>query len=377
MNVQTLNRKQIVDLILAVGDKCTVIIEGPMGSGKTSIYQELRRHPKFANHVSLPQPVECTQLSDGSLWMPDIDRELGVSRELPNSRFGVNEHNQHGVNGARPVLLMFDEIVKAPRYIQYQLANPIYERRLGEYHFPEGSVVFAATNMAEEGLGDAFQAHLRNRVIIVRMSSPTATEWIQWASDNNVHPVVIAAVHLKPNVMHNFTDYDEGGKYAGLDIRDNPAIFNPRESQRGFATARSLVTASTVLHSWQQGQAFDDVTLECALAGAVGEYFAAHIMTTLRFSLSVTPFERVVADPQNAPVSDNLTAQIVQCINFISQTETREHAEAVVVYVKRMHAEAFTLFGSLVANSRGVALSKFLQTKEFGTLLSDNAKFFS
>jgi len=47
-------------------------------------------------------PLIARQLSDGSVWMPDIDREMGVSRELPNERFGVNRDNQRVSTAVNP-----------------------------------------------------------------------------------------------------------------------------------------------------------------------------------------------------------------------------------------------------------------------------------
>jgi len=189
-----LTHSQVVSLIAAIGHKRTVIVEGENGIGKTALFHSLRKLPKFANHIAV-QPIDCTQLSDGSVWMPDLDRENGVSRELPNERFGVSAHNQFGVNNSKPIMVMLDEIAKAPQFIKNVLAPIIYERRVGNLGMPEGSVVFCATNLAVEGLGDSIQAHLRNRLVFVKMRKSASDEWVKWATDNGVHPMVIAFVN--------------------------------------------------------------------------------------------------------------------------------------------------------------------------------------
>ena len=96
--MQMLSFKQVTQLIKAVGHKRTIIVEGENGIGKTGLFYHLANDPFFANHIHV-DPIDCTQLSDGSVWMPDIDRELGVSRELPNERFGISKTNQKGING--------------------------------------------------------------------------------------------------------------------------------------------------------------------------------------------------------------------------------------------------------------------------------------
>lgn len=109
---QLLTFNQIVSLIKAVGDKRTIIVEGENGIGKTALFHALKKDVAFAEHIAV-DPIDCTQLSDGSVWMPDIDRDNGISRELPNERFGVNKHNQKGINNAKPALIFLDEIAKA------------------------------------------------------------------------------------------------------------------------------------------------------------------------------------------------------------------------------------------------------------------------
>ena len=186
---QFLSASQVVSLIAAIGDKRTVIVEGENGIGKTALFHALRKLPKFADHIAV-QPIDCTQLSDGSVWMPDLDRENGVSRELPNERFGVSAFNQLGVNNSKPILVGLDEIAKAPQFIKNVLAPIIYERRVGNLSMPEGSVVVCFTNLSIEGLGDSIQAHLRNRLVFVKMRKPSADEWVKWATDNGVNPMI-------------------------------------------------------------------------------------------------------------------------------------------------------------------------------------------
>ncbi len=201
---------QVLNLIAAVGDKRTVIVEGENGIGKTALFHALKHHPKFANHIAV-DPVDCTQLSDGSVWMPDLDRENGISRELPNERFGVSKTNQLGVNGAKPIMVFLDEIAKAPQFIKNVLAPIIYERRVGNYHMPEGSTVVCFTNLAIEGLGDSIQAHLRNRLVFVKMRKPTMEEWVNnFAIPRGLNASIIAFANSYPQIFDSFLDYEKG-----------------------------------------------------------------------------------------------------------------------------------------------------------------------
>ena len=364
---------QTLNLIAAVGDKRTVIVEGENGIGKTALFHALKRLPKFADHIAV-DPVDCTQLSDGSVWMPDLDRENGVSRELPNERFGVNKHNQLGVNGSKPVLIMLDEIAKAPQFIKNVLAPIVYERRVGQYHFVEGSVVFCGTNLGVEGLGDSIQAHLRNRLVFVKMRKPTADEWVKWATDAAINPMVIAFVNNEPRVMASFLDYEKGGMFEGKDLsKDNGFIFNPRSVQIAYASPRSLAAAGDILDNGLG--VLDDDTLEAALVGTVGATTAEAMSSFVRFGRDICEYSRVIADPEKAPLSDNPTAQLIQVFQFVSRVADRKEAEAIVKYVWRMRAEMQSIFCNTVATSQRVAT--FATINEFGKMLNEHKIFFS
>jgi len=364
---------QVQSLISAVGDKRTVIVEGENGIGKTALFHAIKRMPKFANHIAV-DPVDCTQLSDGSVWMPDLDRENGVSRELPNERFGVSKHNQLGVNGSKPILVFLDEIAKAPQFIKNVLAPVIYERRVGNYHMPEGSVVFCATNLSVEGLGDSIQAHLRNRLVFVKMRKPTADEWLKWATDAGLNPMLLAFANNEPRVMESFIDYETGGKFEGKTLsKENGMIFNPKSTQLAYASPRSLHAASDILDACLG--VVDDATLENALVGTVGAVTASAMASFVRFGQDICDYARVIADPDHAPLSDNPTAQLIQVFQFVTRASDRTEAEAIVKYVWRMRAEMQSIFCNTVASSQRASL--FATISEFGRMLKEHKIFFS
>ena len=370
---QFLSASQVVSLIAAVGDKRTVIVEGENGIGKTALFHALRKLPKFADHIAV-QPIDCTQLSDGSVWMPDLDRENGVSRELPNERFGVSAFNQLGVNNSKPILVGLDEIAKAPQFIKNVLAPIIYERRVGNLSMPEGSVVVCFTNLSIEGLGDSIQAHLRNRLVFVKMRKPSCDEWVKWATDNGVNPMIIAFVSNEPRVMQSFLDYEKGGMFEGKDLsKDNGFIFNPKSMQLAYATPRSLVAASDILDAGLG--VLDDDTLEAALVGTVGATTAEALASFIRFGREICEYSRVIKSPDTAPLSDNPTAQLIQVFQFVTRVADRTEAEAIVKYVWRMRAEMQSIFCNTVATSQRVAL--FATINEFGRMLAEHKIFFS
>lgn len=366
-----LNSSQVVNAIKNVGHKRTIIIQGENGVGKSAVFHTLRKDPQFANHVAVS--LDCTQMSDGSVWMPDIDREAGVSRELPNERFGVSKTNQKGINGARPSLVFLDEIAKAKQYIKDVLAPIVYERRVGNYEMAEGSVVFCATNLATEGLGDSIQAHLRNRLVFAYMRKPTQPEWRTWAIDAGLDPIVIACTDQNTNWFDSFLDYEEGGKYAGTpQEKHNDVIFNPRLSQQAYVTPRALHSASDIVSA---RDSMDSETLLALLTGTIGRA-AAEIMTAfIKFGDETPAFSKIVSSPSTCHIPSNPVAQIITVLKCVTQTSNREEAEACTEYVMRNRKELQSMFCNNIANS--VRASLFVTVKPFQQLMNDNKIYFA
>jgi hypothetical protein len=372
MSNKLLSATQVSDLVKAVGPSRTVIVEGEFGIGKTSIHHAFAKDPAFAGY-HMPKPIDCMQLSDGSVVLPDLDRSRGVSRELPNERFGLSDENHAGVPDSRPSVICLDEIAKTRQFIKDMLAPLVLERRLGNKVYPKSSIVFGCTNISEEGLGDHMEAHLRNRIIVVKMRKPTKDEWVRgFAVPNGVHESIIAAVEMYPMVFDSFMDYLKGGKYGDKRIAEHNAyISNPADAGQGqVVTPRSLHAASDIV---VKRGAVDDYTMQAALEGCLGVPFAANIMSMIRFGDGLPSYDRVVADPGGTSLPANPTAQIVQVQQFIRLVEDKDAAEAVSVYVGRMKGEMKSLFVNTVANSS--KLADFARSTTFGVLLTENRKF--
>ncbi len=374
MKSPALSHKQIVSLIKLYGPTRTVLIEGDSGIGKTAMLYEFMEDPKYEAY-NVVSPIDCTQLSDGSVWMPDIDREKGVSRELPNERFGVHKANQKGVNDSRPVIICLDEMAKARQFVKDMLAPIVYERRIGGYHMPSGSITFGCTNLSTEGLGDSLAAHLRNRLCIVRMRKPTKDEWVRdFAVPKGLNPAVIAAAEMFPMVFESFTDYQSGGSLSGKKLSsENPYIFNPADgSQEQVVSPRSLHAASDLL---DVSENIDEVTLMAGLHGIVGGPFAEQMMSFIRFGQELPAFSRVWSEPDTCPVPKNPTAQLVQVFQFVTQVKDREQADGVCQYVTRLKNEMQSLFLTTIASSSKI--ENFLRSETFSRMLTTNKHLFN
>ena len=114
-------------------------------------------------------------------------------------------------------------------------------------------------------MGDVLKAHTQSYCSL-HVRKPDHKEWLAWAVNNDIEPVVMAWVHQYPHALASYTD--EGQE-------NNPYIFNPKTVQTAFVSPRSLERASHILKVRDslrdEDGKIDQEAVIAALTGAIGE----------------------------------------------------------------------------------------------------------
>lgn len=342
MKVQ-ININDAATLIAAIGATNTVIIQGEPGTGKSSLLYTV------ADRLNMePRYVDCTLLDVGDVQMPKVGDDS--VRFVPNSLF-VSD---------KPIVVMLDEIGKAARTVQNAMLTLLLEQRIGTYRLPEGSVVFGTTNLSTDGIGDAVQAHARNRVSMLTMAKPNAEEWCAWAANNDVNPAVTAWVREYPHCLASYLD--------GESANDNPYIFNPHRQQAAFVSPRSLAAAGRIV---DKATAFDPMVLITALAGTVGEAAARDMEAFIAVGSEITGlWDKIVASPDTAPVPSNAIATIVLAHGALQRIDNAT-VDAWLTYLARLPRETQFMFTSM-ARTVPAALKALVGCAKFRQWAIDN-----
>lgn len=308
-------------LVRHVGDKATVLIEGHMGSGKSSILKMLGKElPEYVTSY-----FDMTNLDLGDLMLPAVQHEHRETEFYPNALFGMRHQ--------KPGIYMFDELGKASRPVQNAVLPILLERRVGAQKLQPGSIVFGTTNLGGENVGDLLQSHARNRLVVVSMRKPTADEWIeQFAVDAGIMPEVIAWVRETPQVMHSFEDVENPD--------ENPYIFHPKKIMPAFVTPRSLEKASDVL---KVRSMLDEDTVIHALKGTVGERAALDLRAFVQLADKLPAWKSIIADPERCPVPTNPAAIVMLVFTAVSRIE-KDTIDSWMDYLTRIPKEAQALF---------------------------------
>ena len=208
--------KELTEVLLNVAPVRPVFIWGAPGIGKSSLVEQ------FSETVGLP----CVSLLGSQLAPEDIigipQVKDGVSEFLPPKMIARKE----------PYVLFLDELNACSQEVQKAFYSLIYEKRVGEYHLPEGSIVVGAGNRAQDSaIVKTMSSALLNRMFHVQMKAD-AGQWLEWAYEHGIHPWVVDYITQRPD--HLFSA--------------------PPKTEEPFSTPRAWHMLSDILKEYGAGE---------------------------------------------------------------------------------------------------------------------------
>ena len=179
----SVTQDELLEVLLQVAPVRPVFIWGAPGIGKSALVE------KFADEVGLP----CVSLLGSQLAPEDI---IGI----PQIRGETSEFLPPKMIARKePYVLFLDELNACTQEVQKAFYSLIHERRIGEYHLPEGSIVIGAGNRAEDSaIVKTMSSALLNRMFHVQLKADVG-QWIKWAQAEGLHPWVIDYIIQRPD----------------------------------------------------------------------------------------------------------------------------------------------------------------------------------
>ena len=216
------------------GEHTPLMLWGAPGVGKSALVAQAARAcgvPMIDLRLSQLEPSDLR----GMPYQKDGKVEWAIPSVLPDAM-------RHGVRG----VLFLDEINAALPQVAAAAYQLILDRRLGDYHLPEGWAILAAGNrLGDRGVTYAMPAPLANRFTHVELE-PSIEDWLAWAAEAGVDARLCGFLRQRPDVL---------------------MVFPERANVYAFPSPRSWVFADRALRKF----ASDVDLLEPALIACVGE----------------------------------------------------------------------------------------------------------
>jgi len=344
---KTVTLKQAAQIILATPQN-RYLLQGEPGIGKSSLLGFLTEALPTHNAAYLDVP----NMDLGDIAMPVIDHDNKVTRYYPNARFRLHE--------GKPVIIMLDEYTKGAEPIKNML-HPLLEvhnPRLGDIPIDPRSYIFLTGNLSSDGVGDSLKAHSRNRIILLTVRKPTADEWLEWAVENNIEPVVMAWVKQFPHALASYLDGDQ---------TDNPYIYNPKKVQTSFVSPRSLERASNIVRARAE---LDQDSVIAALSGAIGEAASRDMQAFIAYQDQLPTWESIIRSPRTTSVPESAGACAVMVFGAIAKLDTN-NINPFMDYVERFEPEWQAAFCINLAKSKTKQAIAF-SSKKFADWVQKN-----
>lgn len=317
--------------IKTVGHLITPIIVSEPGVGKSSILKMLETEMDNNEYDFIY--VDCP-----------VKDMMDVAASIPNHNSKTLEYYVSDLfklgNGKKKVI-MLDEFMKAPKLLQIIFTRLILERTVGDKPLPDGSIVFATSNNASDGVGDSMLAHVGNRVTVLKMSKPTAEQWNVWASANNVARPIRAWAAMNPRAFYSYTD-------GGQD--DNPYIFKPSGTAQQFVSPRSLAKASPIVSSKDE---LGEHLMMAMLAGTIGEAAAKSMAAFIALEGKLISFKDVIKSPTTVHVPEDVSAQVMMMFEAVDCVETQDDLSKYMQFTNRIKSsEVQSIFFTMMMRGK-------------------------
>ena len=347
---------QVAKLILSTGNKRTVLVQGDMGTGKSSLLKMLSQ--ELPDHV--PCYFDCTTKDLGDITIPNIakmDDGTGYVTYLTNEELGAHLD--------KPVVVMLDEFGKSNPAVKNALLRFMLERKIGSYTLHPDSIVYATTNMGSEGVGDLLLPHQCDRVVPVKIRKPQNMEWIEWGINNDIDHTLLGFAKDNPQIFYSFEDVK--------DPDDNPYIFHPKQNRAAFITPRSLEASSDILKA---RHLMDDQTTTAALMGAIGERGAMDLMAFVKLADQIPSAASIKQDPKTATIPSSAAGVCMVVFRTLASIEA-DWINSWMDYLVRLDKEAQGMFANGVRAPKYAKQSLVMTNKKFTQWAMDNNYMFA
>ena len=350
-----LSLDQIEDFIAATGHLRTALVQGHMGTGKSSLLTALAK--RLPTHT--PCYFDCTTKDLGDITLPNIQTADGQGYVT----YATNEELGAHINA--PIILMIDEYGKANPAVKLALLRLMLERKIGSYTLHPDSIIFATTNLGAEGVGDLLPPHARNRITVITARKPSNMEWIEYGINNDFDHTLLGWAKDNPQLFLSFEDV--------RDPDENPYIYHPKAQRAAFFTPRSGEAASDIL---KQRDMFDDQTLTATLMGTIGDRAAMDLMAFVKLADQLPSLQSIKDDPKSAKVPDSAAAVCMVVYRTLASLE-KDWLDAWMDYMPRLDKEAQGMFANGVRAPKFSKQAMVMTNKKFTKWAMDNNYMFA
>ena len=332
------SHREAAVLVATNGHKVSYVFEGEPGIGKSAILKSLESMMGTSGYDFIYVDVPLKDIPDIALSMPDHEKQV--------TKAFINEI-WLGTDPKKPKVILVDEVFKGSDFVKLMMNRLLLEQQVGDYKLPKGSIVFGTTNFATDGVGDRTNAHSNSRVVRVPMRKSTQDEWLSWATEHNIHPLVTTWAKQNPAIFRSYkdTEFDDKAHRDGQGIFHY--IFHPQHNNQQYVCMRTLELASHQIHNMAT---LGDELMTKALIGTVGAKAALDMSAMFALGHDLPDLDDVKNDPHNAKLPRLAPAQLMMVFKSLQYLDA-DNVDAFATYFQRMPKEVMSTWMKTIVST--------------------------
>lgn len=216
-------------------------------------------------------------------------------------------------------ILFLDEFMQAGVEVQKAVTPLLRDLAIGEYKLPEGwSIVLAGNGQDDLAGAGAVLSHIINSISLFEVKPPHPDDWVDWAIDNDVDPLLIAFAKSSPSEVF--------------------AAPIPTTGDTPFCTPRTVKFLSDIAKHWPGGlgSMANDAIGTAVIAATVGSGATAILLSLVKLAHLLPDYDAVIAAPDTTPVPDKLSHAYATVLMLCARARL-EDAAPLVKYMTRFN----------------------------------------
>ncbi|MCR4926505.1 MAG: MoxR family ATPase [Lachnospiraceae bacterium] len=337
--------RECVEFNIKHGIKHAILGLGAPGVGKSQIIKQIG--DKYGYKVIDLRLAQMSEVEIGGLIYPNEDHT--------KTRWLSPEVLPDEARDGEKTILLLDEITSCPKRVQVAAYQLILDRRVGQYHLPDGTYVIGLGNREDDdGVYIRLAGPLADRFEIHYIDVDFSVWKTDFALPFGIHPFVLRYLSFKPQALHTQS-------------ADPDSMI--------FATPRSWERVSDIL---KMDQDLSNPTVVNKISGNIGPVETAQFVKFIKDDRSLVYADEFLEGKSNPPADPSevavLTNALVEKASFLKGVISAEDldekqlglAKNIISAMFRLGTAEYTVIGlrDLMELNRTVVKKIFLESDD-------------
>ena len=174
-----------------------VLLVGKHGIGKTETVAQFAKENEYYF-----QPLYISHQETADLIGIPVEKEGATIWSKPEWLVKIEDAAKNG----KDTVLFLDELNRAPLDVRQVALQLVLNKEVHTHKLPDNTYIVAAINPTDDDINnyqvEELDKALLDRFFVINVESNTE-DWIEWASDSGIHPMIIKFISKFPEYLYH------------------------------------------------------------------------------------------------------------------------------------------------------------------------------